>query len=298
MSIGVYPKFRTIDINDYAIFDKAFKNDPPSVSEFTFTNLYAWRQAYKITVSLLDGLLVLCSESEGRKRFFNPIGKGDIKAAIERIINDTGGIFFRVTEETGKLFDTDTRFIVRLDANNSDYVYNASDLAGLAGKKYDGKRNLIKKFRSTYEYEYIILNKLSAEECLVFEEEWCFAKDCGGVEGLNNERLAVREMVANFSAFNLIGGAIKTGGKIRAMSIAERLNSDTMVMHVMKANPDMTGLYQTILHEFLSREGRFFEYVNLEQDLGIESIRRSKLSYHPVTMIEKYTIESAERGDI
>ena len=160
----------------------------------------------------------------------------------------------------------------------------------MPGKKYDGKRNLIKKFKSTYDHEYIALNASNAESVLDFEDAWCSIKDCDNVTGLYNERDALREIVANFANFKLIGGAIKTEGMIRAVAIGERLNKDTLVMHILKADPNIAGLYQAIMNEFLSREGSAFKFVNLEQDLGVEGLRKSKLSYHPVEMINKYTI--------
>lgn len=94
MHIDMYPKFRELGISDAAVFNQAFKDNPPEISEFTFTNLYSWRRAYSVKVSLWDDLIILCSESEGRKRFFNPIGTGDIKAAVEKILKDSGGFFF------------------------------------------------------------------------------------------------------------------------------------------------------------------------------------------------------------
>ncbi len=291
MSIAIYPEFRGLELNDLEAFVKAFKDNPPVISEFTFTNLYAWRKAYKLSVSLLDNLLIIGSGSENRQRFFIPIGKGDIKTAMEKILNDTAaGVFFRIPEETRTLFDNDKRFIIELDRDNSDYLYNTADLVSLAGGKYDGKRNLIKKFKSEHAYEYIRLDPANARLSLDFEEAWCSIKNCDRVEGLSDERRAIKDMIDNFSGFALIGGAIKVKGAICAVSLAQELNPVTIVLHVLKADPNMTGLYQLMLQEFLARESGRFQYVNLEQDLGLDGLRKSKLSYHPCTMINKYTL--------
>ena len=139
--------------------------------------------------------------------------------------------------------------------------------------------------------------KLDASDisrCLEFEEKWCSIKDCDSVEGLNNERNAIKEMVSNFSEFNLIAGAVEIKNSILALAIAERLNLNTLVMHVLKADPNVPGLYQVMMNEFLEASGGAFEYVNLEQDLGVEGLRRSKESYHPVKMINKYSISLKE----
>lgn len=115
-------------------------------------------------------------------------------------------------------------------------------------------------------------------------------KDCDKVEGLNNERQAIREIINNFGSFNLIGAFIKVKGNICAVAIGEKLNSNTLVMHVLKADPFMQGLYQVILNDFLLKDCGNFEYINLEQDLGVEGLRQAKLSYHPARIIEKYTL--------
>ncbi len=289
-----YPAFEEIKKEDLLLFEEAFKNDSPRISEFTFTNLYAWKEAYRLKASLLDDLIILCSESGPSLRFFNPIGKTDKKKAIEKILNESGGFFIRIPEETKDLFGGDERFKIDLDIDNSDYLYRVEDLTSLRGRKYDGKRNLINKFQSDYVYEYIKVDAANVGECLKFEESWCAIKDCDSVEGLNNERAAIRKMIENFSDFKVFAGAIKIKNNISAVACAQRLNPDTMVVHVLKADPNVNGLYQTMLHEFISKEAQSFTYVNLEQDLGQEGLRKSKQSYHPIEMINKYTLRQAE----
>jgi len=232
----------------------------------------------------------LRSDGASEAKFFDPIGRGDAKSVIARVLKDLGGAFVRLPGSTKSLFDGDARFAAEPDPNNADYLYRANDLVSLPGKKYDGKRNLIKKFKAAYEYEYIAIDDRVARDCLKFEETWCGIKNCDNVKGLDNERRAVREMLENFSEFGLMGGAIRVDGAICAIVVGERLNPNTLVMHILKAEPSKAGLYQTALNEFLARQGRDFEYVNLEQDLGEEGLRRSKISYHPVGMIEKYTL--------
>ena len=290
MVLPAYPYFKRLEIEDLSIFNQVFKNNPPVISEFTFTNLYAWRDAYKFQVALWDNFIIIRSDSQKQSRFLNPIGRGNIRTVIENILKNTSGTFIRIPEATKSLFSEDERFKIEEDRDNSDYLFKMQDLITLPGKKYDGKRNLIRKFKSTHSYEYIKLQQTNAPECLKFEEAWCLLKDCAGVEGLNNERHAIREMVKNFSAFDLIGGAIKIEREICALAIGQKLNKDTLVLHILKADPNIIGLYQVIHNEFLKQEGKAFQYVNMEQDLGIEGLRKSKLSYHPVKMIKKYTI--------
>lgn len=288
MDIPKYPDFKPIEIEDLSVFNRFFKDYPPEISEFTFTNLYAWRETYKFKAAILSGMLIVCSGSEKQRRFFYPVGAGDIKSVMEEIFKGAGSIFIRLPETVKLLFENDARFKIDLDMDNSDYLFKTADLAALAGRKYDGKRNLIRKFKSKYQYEYFELKEENAAECLEFEEQWCTIKDCDSVASLDNERRAIREMINNCSSFGLIAGAIKIEGKISAVAIGEKLNPNTLVMHILKADPNIEGLYQAINNEFISRQCGNFRYVNLEQDLGVEGLRKSKLSYHPVKMIKKY----------
>lgn len=292
MAIVSYPNFIPLEIGHIEVFTRAFRNNPPRISEFTFTNLYSWREAYKIKVSILGDFIILLSDSGPQLRLFDPIGKGDKKRIIGMILNDLKASFIRIPEETAGLFYEDTGFEIKEDSNNADYLYRTEDLIALKGGKYDGKRNLIKKFRLNNTYEYVSMNAGNSDECLKFEDKWCTIKNCDRIEGLNNERRAIGEMTAHYFDFELIGGMIKIQGNISAIALAQRLNPDTLVMHVLKAPPNVAGLYQAMLQEFLAHEARGFSYVNLEQDLGIEGLRKSKQSYHPVEMIKKYTLRA------
>ncbi len=291
MDVPIFPSLRPLTIEDKPLFGEAFRINPPLISEFTFTNLYAWREPYNLKISSLDSALILRSDKSGLIRFFYPIGSSDVKAVIEKISRDVAlCVFIRIPQSTATLLENDSRFKIEPDRDNFDYLYLAQDLISLTGRKYDGKRNLIKKFKAANIYEYLNLDPANIEECLKFEEEWCAVKKCDETEGLRDERMAINQILENFSLFNLLGGAIRVGGRICAVCVAEKLNPDTLVMHILKANPDITGLYQTITQEFMMRNAIGFKYINFEQDLGVAGLRKSKLSYQPAEMIKKYTI--------
>lgn len=290
VQIPGYPQFIALDFEHKIFFDQAFKKYPPEISEFTFTNLFSWRRVYDYKVSLLDGLLILRLDAGEPARFLQPIGRADLTVVMERILEDTKGVFIRVSENAAGIFEKKSRFKVEEDRDNWDYLYLCSDLINLAGRKYDGKRNQIKKFISEYDYAYMDIKASDAALILEFEEAWCAIKDCGHVEGLNNERAVIRQITAHFADCGLRAGSITVKGKIRAVAIAEALNRETLVMHILKADPALAGLYQVMLNDFLRVHGKDFKYLNLEQDLGIAGLRTSKQSYHPLRMTKKYTV--------
>ncbi|MDD5566122.1 MAG: phosphatidylglycerol lysyltransferase domain-containing protein, partial [Candidatus Omnitrophica bacterium] len=264
MKISTYPAFQPFTKDCKPLFDAAIALDPPETSELTFTNLYSFRNAYQLSIASLEDFILFRCDSLKTPRFFKPLGPGNPTAVIERVCRESYATFIRMPQASVGPFEGNGRFVIEEDRDNYDYLYKTEELVTLAGRKFDGKRNLIKKFKSSHIFEYMALDPDSMRKCLQFEERWCTIKDCDSVEGLRNERAAIREMADNFTEFGLKGAALMMEGKACAVCIGQRLNQDTMVMHILKADPDIPGLYQTMLHEFLKREATVFTYINLE----------------------------------
>ena len=119
-------------------------------------------------------------------------------------------------------------------------------------------------------------------------DEWCALNGCSHNESMRMEACAVRTALRDFVPLRLRGGILRSGGRIVAYTLGERLNSDTFIVHVEKAFSDVTGAYPMINRCFLEHEAAGLRYVNREDDAGDEGLRRAKLSYHPVYMLEKY----------
>ncbi len=297
-SLPVFPDVRPICLEDKPLFDSILSAFPPQVSELTFTNLFAWRKAYGFVVSSLLGYLLIASSKGDKLDFLDPIGPQSMKKAVieecfKRSQAGTDVTFMRLPSDTAELFADDTRYAVEEDRDNFDYVYRLQDLTELSGGAYDGKRNLIKRFRKTYSFEYSPMTEADIEESLVFQEAWCTLKDCASTHGLATEREALQEMLLNFQALGIKGGVIRVGGKIVALSLGEQLNPETLVVHIEKADGEMVGIYQALNAMFTSAQAASFTFVNREQDLGIPGLRQAKLSYHPHHMVPKYKLSHA-----
>ncbi len=290
-----FPRKRPVELSDKALFDTLFKKYPASISEFTFTNIFAWRSAYQFCVARMDDLFLLVSSKDRYPDLFDPIGPAEKKKdVIEKCMSlygeDKRIKFVRLPQETAALFKDSSRFEIEEDRDNFDYVYSTEDLIHLRGKDFDGKRNFIKRFKESYGFSYKRATKDNIDACLSFEEEWCLAKDCQRTEGLKKEKEAVTEILENFQFLGVKGGMIEIGGKIEAVSLGEALNHETFVVHVEKANGRFIGIYQAINQMLCSHEAAKFKYVNREQDLGVLGLRKAKESYHPRMMVKKYTL--------
>ena len=105
-----------------------------------------------------------------------------------------------------------------------------------------------------------------------------------------NESIAIQEAFTYFDQLGVKGGAILIDGKVEAFALGEPLNQDTVVIHIEKANSAYEGLYSLINQAFLENQWSGYTYINREQDLGEEGLRKAKESYFPHHMINKYTI--------
>lgn len=287
MNIPAYPVFRPIDLDDKNVFDAAF---PPENSEYTFTNLFSWRIQHGFHVSRMDDLLILASVKDGNKEYYPPIGSGDVNAAIQRILAETRGRFIRVPESMLSAAGLGQSVKAVEDRDNADYLFLAKDLIELKGRKYDAKRNFIRNFKSAYRYEYIPVTPADVSRVLQFQDVWCVERGCGQSASLQDEADAVRIMLFHLGRFPLKTGALAVDGRICAVCIAEALNPQTLVIHALKGAHGMTGIYPVMFNEFLIREAATFSYINMEQDLGIPGLRKSKESYQPVRMVRKFSL--------
>jgi hypothetical protein len=295
-----FPDFRELSIEDKSLLDSAFAQFPPLTSELTFTNLFIWRHTYQIKISRFQEFLILLSEKREQPFFFPPIGEGNVIKCSQTILQHrkAGEVpvkMARVPEDLISRFDWKAEgFFVEFDRDQSDYVYLIEDLINLQGRKYHRKRNHIKKFKERYAYQYIPLTTERISECLHLETKWCDLRQCEVIPGLFNESLATKEAFSHFEALGVKGGAILIEDTVEAFTLGEPLNRDTVVIHIEKANPEFDGLYPTINQAFLENHWSGYVYVNREQDLGEEGLRKAKESYFPLHMTNKYTLSLAE----
>lgn len=176
------------------------------------------------------------------------------------------------------------------DRPNYDYVYRTQDLIDLKGRDYHGKKNHLNYFHKNYEYKFIPLTSDMAVDAMRFIDEFNQRKDVPDHEMqlLKMEEQAMEDVFRNLEGVGYLAGAITIDGKIEALSIGGYLNKNTVTVHVEKANTDFRGLYQAINNEFCKHVASTVKYINREEDMGIPNLRKAKLSYKPVKLVEKH----------
>ena len=119
-------------------------------------------------------------------------------------------------------------------------------------------------------------------------EEWCKSRDCDCKDGEYCERFANMELLENIEYLGCKGALLKVDGRFEAFTVGEMMNNETAVIHIEKAGTAIDGLYTVINQQFCARQWSNAIYVNREQDLGLEGLRKAKLSYNPVRILDKY----------
>lgn len=265
--------------------------------EYTFANLYLWG---KQQVAFLHGCVAFFSHFYGRTVYPYPIGPGDKKTVIEEILLDARerGIPCRITgmtdadrEELETLFPG--KFILRSDRDSADYVYAIDDLADLRGRKFQKKRNHVNKFRSQHpNFQVVELNACNLPLVQHMINEWYRVRMKEDPEGnYLLENIAMARACQNYVGLGMEGIALVDDGQVLAMTMGSRMGRDTFDIHFEKALEHVEGAYAAVNCEF----ARFLRlkypdvaYLDREDDLGLEGLRKAKLSYNPHHMVGKH----------
>jgi uncharacterized protein len=287
MSAPVYPDFKPVGLEDREFITDRLARRPSTVCEMNFSNIFIWRESERPRATLLnDNLCILVEPTFEPAYFLPPIGDNAIPETVAMCLTHTPRLS-RVPEDFVARYGAG--FKTEEDRDNFDYLYRREDLAELAGKKYDGKRNRIKKFEAGTKFAYEPLGRQHAEECRRLLNRWCEGK-ADDSPYMKAEREAIREAIVRFGELRLKGAVVTVDDRVEAFTIGTALNPSTAVIQIEIANPDLTGLAQWINREFVRREWRDFAFINREQDLGVPGLRRAKLSYQPAELVRKFNL--------
>ncbi len=292
-------QFKEIELADKELYDKYFRiKQYPSI-DYNFTNLYAYREQWPIWHAIHNNhLCVKCgSIYEAEKYYLMPVGEGDTAQVIKDLYSyekSLGKDFFAfvgVTLEGKK--ELEAMFPGKFEYEDCreyyEYIYLSEDLINLKGKKYHAKRNHINKFKVLFpDYQYIPFSEAIKEDFLATIDEWCKGMDCDENEDLKHEKKAILDLLEHYEELELKGAIIKIKDKIVACTLGQQMTDDMAVIHIEKADTDYQGAYAIINQSFCEREFSSLKYINREEDLNIEGLRKAKLSYNPIRLVEKY----------
>ena len=286
-------EFKSVELEDRDVIQKYLSQQYNIGCEMTFPSLYIWHKAYNTKFAVVEDCLVLMTkdgDNPAGLRF--PVGKGDKLKAAEIACDYMVSIgekpqFYGVTKEDVDFIKANTDKYEIVDMSKyADYVYESEKLINLSGKKLHSKKNHLNRFKKLYNYEYIEINPSHEDEVMNAYDSW------GDVEGkyLQAEHDAIRDVIHNMDYLGTKGAMLKVDGQIVAFSLGDVLNSDTAVIHVEKADTSYEGAYAAINQMFVQNKWSEYKYINREDDCGLEGLKKAKMSYRPVFMVDKYKV--------
>lgn len=283
--------FKKITLADAEVI-KPFVTSPARFScESSFVNLVTWAEMYDNMYALSDGMLFIKSGGVEKESFRLPFG-GNLQKGMDVLKQyagtdlpdlwvQQGERFIDFKLNYGRLYE----FIPQRDA--FDYIYLQQDLATLSGKKYHSKRNHISAFSKKYDWHYREVTEENIPEVLLCMQEWYKENADRFDSHMQCEKQGVELMLSNMQRFSLKGGAIYVGDKVVAFTLGSAINRDVFDIHIEKALAEYATAYTVINNEF-AKTLSGYKYINREDDLGIEGLRKAKLSYKPNLLLRKY----------
>ncbi len=272
---------------------------------YSFVNLYLWGRQQ---ATLAEGQLLVFSQFDKKSVYMFPSGCCDPKPALEAIIRDAKkrGIPCRLVGLSQddcalleQLFPGKLRY--HFDRDSFDYVYDIHDLADLPGRKFQKKRNHLNRFRQQnpdYTLEPISAGNIHEAEALL--EKWYAIREAADPHSdFHMERAAITKALRHKEELDMEGLLLRTGEGVVAMTLGAPLSDDTFDVHFEKALDIADGAYPAINNGFaryLRQKYPHLQYVNREDDMGLDGLRKAKLSYNPHHMVEKSWAHLLEDG--
>jgi len=260
-----------------------FQGLPDGISEFTFANIYLFRETHNYRISQLDNGLFVITGRDGESPFFMlPFGLPG-KTELGDLFNQYGAMKC-VCESQYRMLET-LGYAVREDRDNFDYLYAREDLVNLTGRKFHKKKNLLNIFIRSNECEAKPLLEEYRDDALQILEQW------NERHGGPNDSSAAKEALEKMWPLQLCGGIFYVDGRPTAYCLGEELAlGRSFVLHFEKAvlSEELKGIYQFINQAFASILPEKYETVNREQDLGDTGLRQAKEGYNPIGFVKKY----------
>lgn len=291
--------FHPISLDDQQMAETYFKQKHYYSAKYSFGSNFVWRLVYRISYAESNGFLFVQSEFDKEAPYFLcPVGTGNLCAAVEELdeyckANQLVTRLYAVSKADRAVLEEyfGDRIQFTYNRDESDYVYEREKLATLSGRKYHGKRNHISQFKRG-EWHYEPMSEENIPLCREMHHQWCGENDCpGDARGSQAKKLeccAALQAFRHFTALGFRGGVLYQNDRVVAYTMGEELTDDTFVVHFEKAFAEVAGAYPTINQEFVLHEMERYQYVNREEDTGEEGLRKAKLSYYPVDIIEEY----------
>lgn len=297
--------FKPVEAEDLEKLNPFFCKRPNKTCDSVFLDSFIWREYYNVRYAVSDDKAILwlmdldgktgsampiCSEEDLEYYFWKLVEyfNTELKAPLYINLADEEAV-----EQLG-LKNMPDKFKITEQVDLKDYLYDGNAMRTLSGKKLHKKKNHLNAFKRAYEgrYEYRRLCCSDRGDVWKFLDRWREEKGEEVEEHLDYEVRGIHEILKNCSLLNVRMSGVYIDGHLEAFTIGSYNPLEQMaVIHIEKANPEIRGLYQFINQQFLIEEFPDAVLINREDDLGLEGLRKAKLSYNPIDYARKYQVE-------
>lgn len=290
--------FKPVRLEDRSVIERYTMPSGITNCDLAFANMYCWQEVFRSAWAEVDGFLVIRFQIDGGAKigYMQPVGPGDFAPIVPLLREDAHAHGQRL--RLIGLTDEGREMIRRMHAGQfafesyralEDYIYAADDLRNLPGRRYQAKRNHLNRFTAQYpDYRYEALRAEHFEQCMQLERAWRHAHE-GHTSELCAEQRAMQRAFEHFDELGMLGGALFVGDRLAAFTYGSAVNDHTFDTHVEKADVAFDGAFTAINKLFAEHLPARFKLINREEDLGLDGLRRAKLSYHPVAIAHKFT---------
>jgi len=292
--------FKTVTLCDKPWVDEIVMSENSPSADYNFGNIYIWDKHYRQLIARHGDRMITKLRYDGKPAFAFPIGSGDIRPVIEALKEFTEYrhyplVIRGITEKHREMLESEYPgcFEYTEDEDCADYIYRAERLATYSGKSLHSKKNHCNRFLAEHtDWDFVPLSRELIPGCLDMLDVW--SEDNSGRldSSIAYEHDAIIRAFAAFERLGLEGGVLRAEGKIIGFTVGEMCSKDTFNVHFEKAEISIQGAYPMVCRELcrmLMEKHPELVYINREDDMGIESLRRSKLSYKPEYLLKKYT---------
>ena len=301
-------EFKKIEVNSIQEMLPFYVMRHNMTCDSVFLESYVWKDYYNVRYAIWENKALLwLMENEGRCFSAMPLCREEdlpgAFAAIEEYFNEELGypLVINLADEYAVKYLNlpEDKYLVEEQVDSRDYLYNGDAMRSLAGKKLHKKKNRVNAFKREYEgrYEYRRLCCSDSHDVWVFLDRWRQQQGEEVEEHLDYEVKGIHDILKNCSEFSIHMGGVYIDGQMEAFTIGSYNPVEHMaVIHIEKANPEINGLYQFINQQFLIEEFPEAEWVNREDDMGLEGLRKAKMTYYPADYARKYLVEQLLNG--
>ena len=292
-------QFKTLTIADKDWVDEIVMSENSPNADYNFSNMYIWDNSYRQLIARVGDRMIVELRYEGRPAFVFPVGSGPLRPAIEALkdyarINCFPLILRGLTEKHRDMLleEYPCCFEYQEDVDYADYIYLAEKLATYSGKKLHQKRNHCNRFEAEHQWEFVPLTRQLIPACLDMLDEWNEENADRLEKSIRHEHNAITRAFAAYEGLGLDGGVLMSEGKVLGFTVGQLTSPDCFDVHFEKAHADIQGAYPMVCREFakmLMQKYPNLVYINREDDMGLESLRQSKLSYKPEFRLRKFT---------